>query len=205
MRIITGEAKGRRLISPRGTKIRPTADRVKESLFNILGPRWEGVRVLDLFSGTGNLGLEAISRGAHEAVFVEQSRAALEALRKNISICGFESKCTVLAMPVSRALARVRERGESFDLILADPPYGKAWIAKTIREILTHKALAPRGILVMEHAPHESPPSDMGELVILNQRVYGDTVVSFLGFTVSDRPEGGGLSPPVGEPTSTNG
>jgi 16S rRNA (guanine966-N2)-methyltransferase len=201
MRIIAGKAKGRRLVSPRGKKVRPTADRVKESLFNVLGPRWKGVRVLDLFSGTGNLGLEAISRGAQEVVFVEKSRTALEALRTNISICGFETKCAVLAMPVSQALARVRQRGESFELILADPPYGKAWVAKTIREILANGVLAPGGIIVMEHAPRESPPPAMGELVILNQRAYGDTLVSFLGFTSADRL----VSPPVGESTSTNG
>ncbi|NIO05646.1 MAG: 16S rRNA (guanine(966)-N(2))-methyltransferase RsmD [Proteobacteria bacterium] len=182
MRIISGRAKGKRLYSPKGKAIRPTADRVKESIFDILGDRWEGLRVLDLFSGTGSLGLEAISRGAQEVVFVENARPALDLLRKNISLCGFDSCATVMAMPVTRGLRLMGQRGESFGVIFADPPYGRGCVEKTIRVILKFSILSLNGVIVMEHAPYESPERDQGELITLTQRRYGDTTISFFGF-----------------------
>jgi len=204
MRIITGKAKGKRLFSPQGEGIRPTADRVKESVFNILGCQWEGKRVLDLFSGTGSLGLEAISRGAQQVVFVEKSRPALNVLKKNISFCGFDSHAIVLAMSVPRGVALMGQRGETFHIIFADPPYGKGWVEKTIRQILAHRILSQDGTIVMEHAPYESPPRDIGELLAIEQRTYGDTAVSFLGFEMLDKNKGiGDPDGPRGKPLRT--
>jgi len=182
MRIIAGRAKGKRLRSPKGQSIRPTADRVKESVFNMLTQPWENKKVLDLFSGTGNLGLEAASRGAREIVFVENARSALNILEKNILLCGFGASVRVLAMPVSRGLARLEQQGESFHTIFADPPYGKGWTVRIIRAILAHRLLSVDGVLVVEHASYEPAPEAVGDFFRFDQRTYGDTVISFFGF-----------------------
>jgi 16S rRNA (guanine(966)-N(2))-methyltransferase RsmD len=188
MRIISGKAKGKKLYSPKGKGIRPTADRVKESVFNVLGERWQGIRVLDLFSGTGSLGLEAISRGAEQVVFVEKSKNALNVLRKNISLCGFDSHAVVMAMSVSRSLSLIGRKGESFQVIFADPPYRRGWVEKTVEEILGHGILSEDGMVVIEHAPSESPGTGNGRVVILKQKKYGDTAISFLGFSDAQLP-----------------
>ncbi len=182
MRIISGRAKGKKLHSLKGRAIRPTADRVKESVFNTLGGPWGGIEVLDLFSGTGSLGLEAISRGAERVVFVENSRPALSVLEKNISLCGFDAHAFVLAMSVPRGLALMGQRGETFQVVFADPPYGRGWVEKTLRRIVGHRVLSHGGLIVLEHASRESPSRGYGELVVLQQKTYGDTTVSFLGF-----------------------
>lgn len=180
MRIIAGRARGIKLYAPRGRRIRPTADRVKESIFSILGEPWAGIRVLDLFSGTGSLGLEAISRGAKEAVFVEHSKTALDLLRRNIALCGFEHEAVVLPVSVSRGLAILGQREESFPVIFVDPPYGRGWVEKTIRQILAHGVLAEDGTVVLEHTLDESPSRVEGPLTTLRQERYGETAVSFL-------------------------
>jgi 16S rRNA (guanine(966)-N(2))-methyltransferase RsmD len=182
MRIISGIAKGKRLYVPRGGDIRPTADRIKESVFDILGQRLQGRRVLDLFSGTGNLGLEALSRGAEQATFVEASKPAIEALTRNITNCGFDPCASVLAMSVSRALPLLAGQGQSFELIFADPPYGRGWVDKTIRGILTHKILSREGMAVIEHDLHEQSGAGPTGLSLLRQEKYGQTWVSFLEF-----------------------
>ncbi len=182
MRIISGSAKGKKLYSPKGRAVRPTADRVKKSIFDILGDRCKGTRVLDLFSGTGNLGLEAISRGAREVVFVENSRSALHVLERNISLCAFDSHAVVMAMSVPRGLSLMGKRGETFGVVFADPPYGRGWVDKTIKQILANNVLSPNGTIVMEHAPHEFPSGGQGKLITLRQKTYGDTAISFLGY-----------------------
>jgi 16S rRNA (guanine(966)-N(2))-methyltransferase RsmD len=187
MRIISGSAKGKKLYSSKGRNIRPTADRVRESVFNILGNQWKGTRVLDLFSGTGSLGLEAMSRGAQQAVFVEKSKSALQTLRKNVSICGFDSQAIVLAMSVPSGLGVIGQRGESFHIIFADPPYGKGWVEKTIRHILAHNLLSEDGVLVVEHTLGEAFLRDHGELSFLRQEAYGEATVSFFGFRTKKR------------------
>ena len=181
MRIIAGRAKGKRLNSPKGQRIRPTADRVKESVFNMLTQPWEDQRVLDLFSATGSLGLEAASRGAREIVFVENARSALDILKKNISWCGLGASVRVLAMPVLGGLTRLEQQGESFHTIFADPPYDKGWVVRIIRAIRAHRLLAMDGVLVIEHSFHEPVPEAVGDLRRVNQRTYGDTVISFFG------------------------
>ncbi|NIQ38249.1 MAG: 16S rRNA (guanine(966)-N(2))-methyltransferase RsmD [Proteobacteria bacterium] len=183
MRIIAGKAKGKKLYSPKAKGIRPTADRVKESVFNVLGECWHGIKVLDLFSGTGSLGLEAISRGAEQVVFVEKSRSALNVLRKNIALCGFGSHAVVMAMSVSRSLSLIGRKGESFQVIFADPPYGRGWVDKTVQEILGQGILSEGGMVVIEHAPSESPSTGNGRMAVLKRKKYGDTAISFLGFS----------------------
>jgi 16S rRNA (guanine966-N2)-methyltransferase len=190
MRIIAGRAKGKRLHSPRGRGIRPTADRVKESIFNILGEQWEGIRVLDLFAGTGSLGLEAVSRGAEEVVFIEKSRSALDLLKKNIFLCGFDSNAVVLPMSVPHGLTLMGQRRQFFHLIFADPPYDRGWVERTIGQILIHRVLTEDGLVVIEHGPNESPAQRHGKLAILRQKTYGETTITFLGFKMVDKKRG---------------
>jgi len=123
MRIISGTSKGRRLVTPKNQGLRPTSDRVKESVFNILGEIVEEKVVLDLFAGTGNLGIEALSRGARRAIFVEKGRQAVRLIQRNIAQCGMDGRSEIIPKDVNRAIGILKQRGESFDVILMDLPY----------------------------------------------------------------------------------
>jgi 16S rRNA (guanine966-N2)-methyltransferase len=178
VRVIGGECKGRKLSVTRGRLIRPTSDRVREAIFDILGPVWIFRRVLDLFAGTGSLGIEALSRGAEEAVFVEQGKGALTVLKGNLEALGLQARAWVLPLPAKKGIAVLGERGGVFDLIFMDPPYGKDVVGKTIEEIVRRGILAAAGVIVAEHASRDRilPPVD---LTLSQQRRYGDTTVSF--------------------------
>ena len=145
MRIITGTARGRKLKEPAGQDIRPTADSVKESIFNIVQFDVEGRRVLDLFAGTGQLGIEALSRGALSCVFVDESREAVQLVRENLERCGFRGQQVV----TGDALSFLR-RGERFDLIIADPPYGSGLAVKAVEIAKEFDILSKGGIIVCE-------------------------------------------------------
>ncbi len=167
MRVIGGAFKGR-----------PTSDRVREAIFDILGPAWTFPRALDLFAGTGSLGIEALSRGAEKVVFVEQGKGALAVLEENLKAIGLKSRSWVLALSAKKAIAVLGERGETFDLIFMDPPYGKDVVGKTLEEIERHGILAATGVIVAEHASRDRILPSLG-LEISQQRRYGDTTVSF--------------------------
>jgi 16S rRNA (guanine966-N2)-methyltransferase len=178
MRVIGGEFKGRKLLVPRGGKVRPTSDRVREAIFDILGPGWNFQRALDLFAGTGSLGIEALSRGTPEVVFVEQGKGALTILRGNVKALGLKSRVWVLPLAAKRGLAVLGEKEEAFDLIFMDPPYGKGLVGKTLEEIARRGIITSSGTIVAEHSPREEllPPPG---LVLSQQRRYGDTSLSF--------------------------
>jgi len=181
VRIIAGRAKGCRLGSiPAHSVARPTSDRIKEALFNIL-PSMEGSVVVDFFAGTGNVGLEALSRGARRVCFVESNPAMVALLRKNIQKCGLEatSESEILALSVEKAGRILEDRNQSFDLVFADPPYGRDWVAKTIRMMEKGLLLAPQGVAVIQHSVREELPEPAGALVLADQRRYGDTLLSF--------------------------
>jgi len=163
---------------PQGRRIRPTSDRVREAIFDILGPVWTFQRVLDLFAGTGSLGIEALSRGAQEVVFVEQGKGALTILRGNLKALELKSRSWILPLTAKRGIAVLGERGEAFDLIFMDPPYGKGLGEKTIEEIARRGILNPTGVIVTEHSSKEEIIPPLG-LVLSQQRRYGDTTVSF--------------------------
>ncbi len=178
MRVIGGELRGRRLLVPPGRQIRPTSDRVREAIFDILGPTWNFRRVLDLFAGTGSLGIEALSRGSEEVVFVEQGKVALHCLRRNLRDLGLKSRSWVLPLEVKRGIAVLAEKKERFDLVFLDPPYGKGLVVKTIEEAIRRGIISPSGIIVAEHSPREVIFLHKGT-VYIQQRRYGDTTVSF--------------------------
>jgi len=180
MRIISGTSKGRRLATPKSQNIRPTSDRVKESIFNILGGEVEGKVVLDLFAGTGNLGMEALSRGAKKALFVEKGRQAVKLIQRNLSQFGMNGQSEILPKDVSRAIGILKQRGESFDLILMDPPYEKGLIQKTLMKLYLYKIYHEDSILVIEHDRREPIPKMLEGWTLIRQRRIGDTMISFL-------------------------
>jgi 16S rRNA (guanine966-N2)-methyltransferase len=180
MRIITGSAKGQKLKTPKGSAVRPTADRVKESLFNILAGRVEGAQVADLFAGTGNLGLEALSRGAAAAVFVDSSPVSLNLVRENAALTRLESRAEFWRLDAAVAVGRLSEAGRRFDLVFCDPPYNRGLVAAVLRTIDSTPFLAAGGLVVLEHSQHEPVPDDLATLSIIRTQRYGETLVSFL-------------------------
>jgi 16S rRNA (guanine966-N2)-methyltransferase len=180
MRIISGISRGRKLVTPRNQSLRPTSDRVKESIFNILQEKMAGGLVLDLFAGTGNLGIEALSRGAKKAIFVEKERQALRLIRRNLTQFGLEERSEILPRDVNRAIGILKQRGECFDLILMDPPYERGLIRKTLMELNSKQIYHKGSILVIEHNRREPLPQILDGWNLIRQRRMGDTVISFL-------------------------
>lgn len=179
MRVIAGVAKKRHLKVPSGWTGRPTADRVKESLFNILGGKVLDCAFLDLFAGTGNIGIEALSRGAKLAVFVEKDRRAAAAVGYNLKMTGFESRSKIVVRDVYQALAGLQGEGGGFDIIFLDPPYGQGFEVPVIKKVLELKLLASGGLVISESGKRETLPAHIGEVSLFRQERYGDTVISF--------------------------
>ena len=180
MRIIGGESRGRAIRLPGGCRIRPTTDRVKEALFNILGSI-EGKSLLDLFAGCGNIGLEALSRGAYGAAFVEKDLRLIETIRENLRLLGFEGRAEVIAADAEEGIRRLRKRGERFDLLFADPPYEEGFLTKIVTYLEGAELLTENGIIILQHSLREPLKQSVTEaLVVSDQRRYGDTLLSFL-------------------------
>ncbi len=181
MRVIAGTLRGRTLLAPSGAGTRPTADRVREALFSILGDI-AGARVLDLYAGTGALGIEALSRGAAHATFVEHARPALRILRRNIQSLGLASTTTVLPARAERALSAKPWGTCLFDLIFIDPPYEEVRRPGSGFARVAAGDLGPlaelRGRVVLEHGSSDAPPEIVG-LERADTRTYGDTALSF--------------------------
>ena len=180
MRIISGTSKGKKLRSLRGQAIRPTSDRVKESIFNILGKEVDGKRVLDLFAGTGNLGIEALSRGATRTVFVEKEKLAIDLIKKNLSHCGFDDRSQVVTGEVERVIRHLHRKGEVFDLIFIDPPYRRGLVQKTLGILQTQPLYHGDSILVIEHDRRETLSESTEGWTLARKRQFGDTMVSFI-------------------------
>lgn len=178
MRIVAGTARGRVLKGPKSREIRPTADRVRESLFNILGQWTDGLSVLDLFAGTGALALEALSRGAVRALLVDKGREALALCQENVRALGFAACAEIWAMPVDRAIERLGREQRRFELIFADPPYALEATQSLLQHISTVGLLAPEGRLVLEHGKSEVAPESVGALCRYDQRRFGETQIS---------------------------
>ncbi|SEO57418.1 16S rRNA (guanine(966)-N(2))-methyltransferase RsmD [Propionispora vibrioides] len=179
MRIITGSARGARLKAPRGMETRPTADRVKESVFNILGTRVREARVLDLFAGTGNLGLEALSRGAKSAVFVDNGSSSVAVIRDNACHTKLQDRTVIYRKDVYKAIEAAIHNRQIFDMIFSDPPYNKGLAVATIDKLDAAGILAPDGIIVIEHSCHEALDAKWSCLRKIRNEKYGETMVSF--------------------------
>ncbi len=177
MRIIAGSAKGRLLYGPKSDRIRPALDKVKGAIFNILYDVSD-LKVLDVFAGTGSVGLEALSRGASSCTFIDRLPEALTLLRRNIERCGFEASAQILKLEVPRELRRAQKFGP-FDLIFVDPPYDKNLVNPSLEGVARERLLAPGGKIIVEHTPREGI-EEIGGLKITDRREYGQTVISFL-------------------------
>lgn len=164
---------------PKGDAVRPTAGRVKESLFNILPRDFTGARVLDVFAGSGNLTIEALSRGAGRAVLIDASERAGEMIRDNLGRLGFAERTEVWIAPAARSLRALARRGERFDYIFLDPPYDQDLAGRTVDLIGRCNLLRQDGILVLEHSRRERVDAGYGPLQLHDQRRYGDTLLSF--------------------------
>jgi 16S rRNA (guanine966-N2)-methyltransferase len=177
VRIVGGELAGRRLRAPRGHSTRPTADRVKEAIFNILGPPPQDARALDLYAGSGALGLEALSRGISFAVLVERAEPALAALRDNVRALGLEPRCRIIKDDVTRAVRKLAQAGETFGWIFLDPPYAGG---EMDRALGAAAAVCAQDVTVIaEHDVRNVPSRAVGGLTQRDTRRYGDTCVSF--------------------------
>ena len=176
VRIAGGSARGVPLVEPRGVRLRPTSGLVREAVFNILGSAVGGARVLDLYAGTGALGIEALSRGASHATFLEGEAACVEAILQSLARAGFSAQATVLRGRLPAALDRIEG---TFDLIFMDPPYDD----QSKEEVLVRlsRLLAPGGRIVFEHGSRYNPPVRPEGLQLLDRRTYGDAAVAFYG------------------------
>ncbi len=187
MRVIAGSAKGTRLYGAKGQRIRPVLDRVKESLFELIGDRLEGARVLDLFAGVGNLGIEALSRGASHADFIEQHRQTADAIRANLERTHLSGRANVYAGRLPRGLTAAHG---PYSLIFVDPPFriNNRLMEGLFRLISGRGLLDMGGTLVYRHSPHshfEPPPE---EWRMSERRDYGDSIISF--YVLSEKAEG---------------
>ena len=176
MRVIAGSLKGRRLKAPVWDGLRPTSDKLRETLFNILAPRIAGARVLDGYAGTGALGIEAMSRGAASVTFIEHDRRAHALIEENLAHCGLTIGCVIIRASVARGIDDLRHVQSSFDLILLDPPYDDA-----VTEVMgaAGELLAPEGVVVLEHGRRRPAAASAGRLARTRQVVAGESALSF--------------------------
>ena len=176
MRIVAGRLKGRTLKGPTNVGLRPTSDRLRETLFNVLGNRVEGARVLDGFAGTGAVGLEALSRGATRVTFVERDRSALAVIRDNISKCGVAPACEVVQADMQEVAAREPGLGR-FGLVFLDPPYDAPDLDRVVTD--ASRWVTPDGTLVLEHSKRRASPEHAGSLARYRVLQAGDSTLSF--------------------------
>jgi 16S rRNA (guanine(966)-N(2))-methyltransferase RsmD len=181
MRVIAGSARGARLAAPRGTKTRPTADRVKEALFSILNSRCklEGARVLDICAGTGSLGIEALSRGAASCCFIENDRSVMTILEKNLELTGFVVKAECLNLGAFEGLKLLSRKTGQFDVVFFDPPYSSDLYSIIPDELSSLPLLSDGAIFIAECSSRIPLPDCFGRLVKFGRRTYGDSSLEF--------------------------
>ena len=179
MRIISGLCKGRKLYTAEGTHIRPTGDKVKGAVFSMIGEYLEDALVLDLFAGTGNLGLEALSRGARKSYFCDNSPMSIRLLKMNISMCSMTDKSEVFFCDFERALGRIKEK---LDIIFLDPPYDKDLYLPSLELVRDSELLEQRGVIVTEYEKDSKMPEAVPGFDKLLERRYGRTHIALFGW-----------------------
>lgn len=176
MRVIAGKRKGQGLKAVPGSETRPTTDKIKEAIFQSIGPYFDGGLVLDLFAGSGSLGIEALSRGMDRAIFVDKQGKAIHTIKENLKSVKMTDQAEVFRADAFRALKAAAKRGLVFDLILLDPPYGKVNLSSLIQEITEHELIKQSGLIYCEHDPQDELPEDTVNLTIQKQEVYSSTI-----------------------------
>jgi len=181
MRVSGGSLRGRRLVTFRGGRIRPTSDMVREAVFNIIACRLavEGASVLDLFAGTGAMAIEALSRGAKRAVLVDSDARAVAVIKRNLESCSLTGAARVVRADALEAVRRLAKRGESFDIVFIDPPYESSLLEKTVRAVLKGKLARPGGLVVAETWTKNPLPPEIEGVRVSDERRYGQTAVYF--------------------------
>lgn len=183
MRIIAGNFKGKRLFTPKDNNIRPTTDKVKESIFNMIAPYLEDAVVIDLFSGTGNLGLEALSRGAARCYFGDKSRESMELTRKNIAHCRQEDHAVTILGDFEQILKKIHEKA---DVTFLDPPYKQGLIRDCIALISDLSLLSEEGIIVVEHGSKEFLDDQIAGYKKIKEKIYGTISISIYAIDLED-------------------
>ncbi|MGG0655989.1 16S rRNA (guanine(966)-N(2))-methyltransferase RsmD [Rummeliibacillus pycnus] len=179
MRVISGERKGMPLKAVNGTTTRPTTDKVKESLFNILGPYFNGGIALDLFAGSGGLGIESLSRGMDKAIFIEKDGRAFQNLKENIAKCRYEDRTEIHRNDATRALKILIKKEVQADLIFLDPPYKKHQYYELIQDIVSNGVISKEGTIVCEHDKEIELPESFFNFHKVRVEKYGGTIISF--------------------------
>jgi 16S rRNA (guanine966-N2)-methyltransferase len=181
MRIVAGSAGGLHLKVPKSFRLRPTADRVREAIFNILSSRFsfENITILDLFAGTGALGIEALSRGARSAVFVDPNPEAQRVIRANLALTGFRHRGRIIRAYAAKGIKLAEDSALRFVGVFLDPPYDEGWVDKTLRLLAHSTLLEPGAWVVAEHSVREEGNPKYASLVLTDRRRYGTTGVSF--------------------------
>lgn len=181
VRITGGQMKGRRLASLKGQRIRPSTDLIRQAIFNLIGQDMAEIKVLDLFAGTGSLGIEAISRGAGRALFVDNAAQSVTLIKENLKRCGCEDRGFVLRRDLRKGLP-LESMGEPFDLVFIDPPYGKFMVPQLLEELGKGEVLGPAPLVVAEAAKRDVLPAAAGRLKLVKTRIHGETKLAIYAY-----------------------
>jgi 16S rRNA (guanine966-N2)-methyltransferase len=187
MRIIAGKYRGRLLRTLAGQDVRPTSDRLRETVFNILTPCIGGKRFVDLCAGSGAIGIEALSRGASHATFVDRSRRACSVIRDNLTALGIDAEANVICRDVVQAIRLLATQRTRFDIIFFDPPYAGGIYSRVLSSVATEPLLAEDGIMVVEHRAKAPPGTEFGELLMYRELKQGESALTFYGFLSEER------------------
>lgn len=186
MRIISGDLKGKKLFSLQGNLTRPTADRVRESIFNIFASKISNADVLDLFAGTGAFGIEALSRGATSAVLIDLSLDAIKIIQRNITSCKMENRTNIIKWDIVKNLNCLYAKKPVYDLVFMDPPYNQNAIKPALENLAKSRSLKKDASVIIEHSRLETIPGDLRDFNLTDHRKYGKTYVSFLTYQYSN-------------------
>jgi len=180
MRVIAGKLKGRQISAVKGDNTRPTTDKIKENVFNIMGQFFDGGYVLDLFAGSGNLGIEALSRGMDQAVFIDMNAKAIKVIKENIAHLALQGQTEVYRNDAFKALHVLAKKGEKFDLIFLDPPYGKISMTELLDVIITNDLLIDGGLVMCEYGAGMDVQYEVSTLKEMRREVYGTIEILIL-------------------------
>jgi len=183
MRIISGTNKGKKLYAPEGKRVRPTGDKIKEAIFNIIGSIDEESTVLELFAGSGSIGIEFLARGAKHCTFVDISRKSLNYVKKNLELCNFSEKANIISSDYEKAIINLSKDNEKFDYIFADPPYELNLSNKILNKIIEYDILKNDGLLIIESDKSEKViDNEVANMIEYKEKIYGRTKISIIKY-----------------------